>query len=114
MSIRLNEITLGNKHSSIKEGENISILNEIVGSLKKAATTLQTIEDAETNSLFKKLESGFPAEGIDFHKAKKLYEINLVTQALRYTNGHQLKAAKLLKMRTSTLNAIIKKHKISV
>ena len=54
----------------------------------------------------------FPKEGIDFHKATKLYEINLVKQALRQTGGHQAKAAKLLKMRTSTLNSFIKRNKI--
>ena len=113
MSIRLNEITSGNGNSSVKVEENISVLNEIVGSLKKAATTLQTIKDSETNFLFKKLELSFPKEGIDFHKAKKLYEINLIKQALRQTGGHQVKAAQLLKMRPSTLNSIIKKHDIN-
>ena len=92
--------------------ENIQALGAVVDSLNQAVNALESLKDSETNHLFKDLELNFPKDGIDFHKATRLYEINLVKQALRQTGGHQAKAAKLLKMRTSTLNSFIKRNNI--
>lgn len=91
---------------------NVLTLGDVVIALSEAVTTLQNLKDSETNHMFKNFELNFPRDGIDFYKAIKLYEINLIKQALRSTRGHQARAAKLLKLRTSTLNSIIKRHKI--
>ncbi len=91
---------------------NILALGEVVSTLSRAVSRLQTLKDSEINHLFKTFELNFPKDGIDFYKAKTLYEINLIEQALRQTHGHQAKAAKLLRMRTSTLNSFIKRHNI--
>jgi len=93
--------------------DNILAIGDVVSSLSDAVSVLQTLKDAGTNQLFKNFELKFPKNGIDFYQAKKLYEINLIEQALRASRGHQAKAAKLLKMKTSTLNSFIKRHKIS-
>lgn len=113
MNTALDKIAISNGNPSVEVEQNISALGDVVNSLSQAVTALQTLKDSETNHLFKNFEMNFPKEGIDFYKATKLYEINLVKQALRLTRGHQAKAAKLLKMRTSTLNSFIKRHEIS-
>ena len=92
---------------------NVLTLGEVVKSLSQAVTSLQSLKDSETNHIFRNFEINFPKEGIDFYKATKLYEINLIKQALRITRGHQANAARLLRLRTSTLNSIIKRHNIS-
>jgi transcriptional regulator with GAF, ATPase, and Fis domain len=63
--------------------------------------------------MFKNLELEFPSGGVDFNQAVKLFEVNLIQQALRQTEGHQTNAAKLLNLKTSTLNSIVKRYKIS-
>ncbi len=112
MNTALNKIAISTRNSGVEVEENIMALGDVVSSLSQAVSALQTLKDSETNHLFKNFELNFPKDGIDFYKATKLYEINLVEQALRITRGHQAKAAKLLKMRTSTLNSFIKRHNI--
>ena len=106
-------IALSNGSSSAEVEDNILALGEVLNSLSNAVNLLQSMKDIETNQLFKNFELSFPKDGIDFYQAKRLYEINLIKQALRATRGHQAKAAKLLRMRTSTLNSFIKRNKIS-
>lgn len=113
MNRTLDKIATINRNSSGETEENILAIGEVVSNLSKAVSTLQSLKDSETNHLFRNFELNFPKDGIDFYQATKLYEINLIKQALRQTRGHQAKAAKLLKMRTSTLNSFIKRHQIS-
>ncbi len=113
MDMNLNKIALNNGNSSEEVENNILALGKVVNSLSDAVSVLQSLKDVETNQLFKNFELNFPKDGIDFYRAKRLYEINLIKQALRATRGHQAKAAKLLTMRTSTLNSFIKRHGIS-
>lgn len=113
MNSGLNKVLAGENSRSAEIGENVLTIGEVLSSLTNAVSTLQSIKDVETNAFFKNFEMRFPKDGIDFYKATQLYEINLIKQALRVTKGHQAKAAKLLKMRTSTLNSIIKRHEIS-
>lgn len=113
MQTALDKIRINTRNSTQeKEERNISALGDVVSTLSNAVNTLQDLKDSETNHLFKNFEMNFPKDGIDFYKATKLYEVNLVEQALRITRGHQAKAAKLLNMRTSTLNSFIKRHEI--
>lgn len=50
-----------------------------------------------------------PIKGIDFYEKVARFEIQLIESALEMAGGRQNKAAKLLNMRTSTLNWKIKK-----
>lgn len=50
-----------------------------------------------------------PEAGIDFYDNVARFEIKLIQSALDLAGGRQNKAAKLLNMRTSTLNWKIKK-----
>ncbi len=106
----LDTLPMNSTSSGLKN--KILTIHEAVNSLNKAVSVLQSLEDIETNALFQKLELEFPKQGVDFNQAVKLFEINLIQQALRQTKGHQTKAAKLLKLKVSTLNSIVKRYKI--
>ncbi len=94
--------------------QNVSLLGELVGTLLRVAATLQSIRELEAHTLFTDLERTFPTEGIDFYQATRSYELHLIVQALRFTGGNQSKAASLLNMRKSTLNAIIKRNRLNL
>jgi transcriptional regulator with GAF, ATPase, and Fis domain len=48
-------------------------------------------------------------KGIDFEEEIKSFEIHLIERALEQTGGNQLRAARLLKLKHTTLNAKIKR-----
>jgi DNA-binding NtrC family response regulator len=54
-----------------------------------------------------------PDGGTDFYEEVRRFEIYLIERALAQTKGVQKEAAKILKMRTSTLNQKIKLYNIS-
>ncbi len=96
----------------MQTGENKTSRVDVLQSLTGVISILQAMKESETNTLFQKLAGDFPKEGIDFHETRKQFEISLVRQALRRTRGNQKKAAKLLRMRPTTLNAVMKRTKI--
>jgi len=49
---------------------------------------------------------------LDFYIEVQRFEIALIKQALRVTGGHQTKAAQLLNLNSTTLNAMIKRYRI--
>jgi DNA-binding NtrC family response regulator len=49
----------------------------------------------------------------DFYHEVERFEINLIRSALRISSGSQVKAARLLKLNATTLNAKLKLFKIS-
>ena len=59
-------------------------------------------------------ESGAPKDlgAIDFYEEVKRFETDLIVQALTCSAGHQLRAARLLNINPSTLNAKIKQYGI--
>lgn len=52
------------------------------------------------------------AEGIDFYDEVRRFEIALIKQALQKTHGTQVRAAALLNLKVTTLNAKIKQYSI--
>jgi len=90
-----------------------STINEALKSLKEVLDVLQSMSEGEQEVVLKMLEHEFPEEGVDFQEAVQKYEVNLIKQALRITNGHQANAAKLLHLKITTLNSIIKRYGIS-
>ena len=76
--------------------EKIENLNSLVNSLSAAVEDLEQIE--------------MPSLGNDFNFYQEVekFEIHLIRSALRITGGSQVKAAKLLQLNTTTLNAKIK------
>jgi len=51
-------------------------------------------------------------EGLDFYTEVSRFEIELIKRALRVADGHQKKAARLLNLNCTTLNAMIKRYYI--
>ena len=52
-------------------------------------------------------------DGLDFYDEVSRFEIDLIKRALLQTGGHQVKAAKLLNLKVTTLNSKIKHYNIS-
>ena len=52
----------------------------------------------------------FDSNGIDFYNEVERYEIELIRSALSYCRGNQTSAARLLHMKSTTLNAKMKHY----
>ena len=52
--------------------------------------------------------------GFDFYDEVSRFEIDLIKRALLQSGGHQVRAAKLLNLKVTTLNSKIKHYQISV
>jgi transcriptional regulator with PAS, ATPase and Fis domain len=52
------------------------------------------------------------AEGIDFYQEVERFEVGLIRRALEQTGGNQARAAKLLRIKPTTLNSKIKLYEI--
>jgi len=76
--------------------EKIENLTSLVNSLNAAVEDLESIEVPALD------------ENFDFYSEVERFESNLIRSALRLTGGSQVKAAKLLKLNATTLNAKIK------
>lgn len=99
--------------SGVFSGNGKSTIKNALRSLKEVLGVLQSMNEGEQELVLKMLEHEFPKEGVDFHEAVQKYEVNLIKQALRITDGHQANAAKLLHLKITTLNSIIKRYGIS-
>ncbi len=51
--------------------------------------------------------------GIDFYEEVRRFETELIKLALEQTGGHQIRAARLLGLKVTTLNSIIKRYQIT-
>jgi DNA-binding NtrC family response regulator len=51
--------------------------------------------------------------GVDFYDEVSRFEIDLITRALLHTGGRQVRAAKLLNLKVTTLNSKIKHYNIN-
>ncbi len=70
----------------------LALLNEV-----------QTFGDDQTSAI---------SESIDFYEEVRRFEIELITRALKRTGGHQMRAARLLNVKVTTLNSKIKRYNI--
>lgn len=52
--------------------------------------------------------------GIDFYEEVKRFEVDLIQRALSLTRGNQVRAARLLKLKVTTLNTKIKHYDINI
>jgi transcriptional regulator with GAF, ATPase, and Fis domain len=53
-------------------------------------------------------------DGFDFYDEVSRFEIDLIRRALIQTGGHQVRAAKLLNLKVTTLNSKIKHYQIGL
>lgn len=87
----------------------IALLELKIKTLKTALHDLQV----EIESLGKQSDASGGDDGRDFYEEVRRFEIYLIERALVQAKGVQKEAAKILKMRTSTLNQKIKLYNIS-
>lgn len=66
---------------------------------------VQAMREVEVRSL---------GDGVDFYEEVSRFEIDLIKCALLQTAGHQRQAARLLKLKVTTLNSKIKHYNISL
>ena len=104
----------GNGFSKFENNIDETNIHEVIESLSNALVTLESIREAELIQLLKLHVQNFPKNGIDFYKLTSRYEKTLIEHALKKTKGSQTKAAKLLNLRLTTLNAMIKRHNIQI
>ncbi len=81
-------------------GERIDFLREVTEALLDEVKELTPLRKIKLDS------------GIDLDEEVKKYEIYLIERALEKTGGSQKQAARLLKLKHTTLNAKIKRHEI--
>jgi len=53
------------------------------------------------------------AEGVNFYDEVQHFEVEMIRRALEYTGGHQVRAARLLGLKVTTLNSMIKRYGIT-
>lgn len=83
------------------------ILNYKLKTLRELATTLLSEVDELASTRDPDITNG-----INIHDEVRRYEIELIRRALRLTNNHQARAARLLGVKTTTLNSKIKRYKL--
>ena len=79
-----------------------------IENLKTVALTLLQEVQALTQ-----VETANIEQGVDFYEEVQRFEVQLIERALEQTGGHQGHAARLLNLKLTTLNSIIKRYNIS-
>jgi len=104
----LSEIHLVN-HTGSSESEEKAAAQNKTNTLKQLALKL-LIEAQSLNEV--------PAldvrNGVDFYEEVKRFEVDLIQRALSFTRGNQVRAARLLNMKVTTLNSKIKHYGINI
>lgn len=83
------------------------ILNDKIEVLREVTTAL--LDEVKSLGSLRKVEI---ENGINFDDEVKNFEILLIERALEQTGGSQLRAARLLNLKHTTLNAKIKRYDI--
>ena len=96
-----------NTHNASELEHRVQQLTLLAKALASEIETLQTeLADDRDHDIPVVLDNG----GIDFYHEVERYEIELITSALSHCGGNQSRAAKLLQMKTTTLNAKMKHY----
>lgn len=78
----------------------IEMLKNVALNLLKEVQVLSTLEAADI------------MRGIQFYDEVERFERELITRALELTGGHQVRAARLLGLKVTTLNSKVKRYRI--
>lgn len=81
--------------------DKVDFLREVTAALLSEVKSLQSLKTLDVKN------------GIDFDEEVKRFEIFLIERALEQTGGSQLRAARLLNIKHTTLNAKIKRYAIA-
>lgn len=108
---RRNETSFGNEN----QVQSSSVMHNRLEALKVLSQSLlQEVEALKSNTKSEKDIIEEVRDGkIDLEKEVQKYEVELIRCALVRTGGRQRRAAKLLNVKISTLNAKIKRYGIS-
>ncbi len=88
------------KQNSLESLENLSLM---------LVREIEVLKVAQTNFRFKDKN-----QKVSFENVVKNFEISLIRNALIQSNGNQLRAAELLELKPTTLNAKIKRYGIKL
>jgi DNA-binding NtrC family response regulator len=77
---------------------------------KALATEIESLQVELATDRNRNRQVEFDNEGIDFYNEVERYEIELIKSALNHCNGNQTRAARLLRMKSTTLNAKMKHY----
>lgn len=94
-------------HNASELEHRVQQLTLLARALASEIETLQ-LELATGRNRDKQLD--FENEGIDFYSEIERYEIELIKSALSHCDGNQTQAARLLRMKSTTLNAKMKHY----
>ena len=86
---------------------NKNVITEKIDVLREATAAL--LDEVKSLGSLRKVEV---ADGVNFDEEVKNFEISLIERALEQTGGSQLRAARLLNLKHTTLNAKIKRYDI--
>ena len=92
--------TGGTKGSGDSVDAQLGVLKEVALSLLRQLDVIKTSKRTQ------------PVEGRSLHDEVREFEIELINSALARTHGHQRKAASLLGLKVTTLNAKMKRYNI--
>jgi DNA-binding NtrC family response regulator len=77
---------------------------------KALASEVETLQTEFFREVKRERQIDFDNHGFDFYREVERYEIELIKSALNLCEGNQTRAAKLLTMKPTTLNAKIKHY----
>ena len=83
-------------------------IEQLVMLAKALATEIETLRAELTTD--RNHSSRIDNDGIDFYNEVEQYEIELIRSALNQSGGNQARAAKLLHLKSTTLNAKMKHY----
>jgi DNA-binding protein Fis len=83
------------------------VVDQLVMLARALAREIETLKADLTSDQFKPIDFN---EGIDFYDEIARYEIELIRSALNQCDGNQTRAAKLLHLKSTTLNAKMKHY----
>lgn len=95
--------------NSTQEAEVEPRIEQLVMLAKALATEIETLrtELSKDNNHRRRIDAD---HGIDFYDEVERYEIELINDALKQSGGNQARAAKLLHLKSTTLNAKMKHY----
>jgi transcriptional regulator with GAF, ATPase, and Fis domain len=103
------EIHLINSAGAIADEERAAAHSSKTTTLKQLA--LKLLIEAQSLNEVPTLDVG---NGIDFYEEVKRFEVDLIQSALSFAGGNQVRAARLLNMKVTTLNSKIKHYDINI
>ena len=102
------------KYAPVTNAENGSELGNRVEQLvmlaKALANEIETLQAQISRDHDHRQPIDFEKDGIDFYDEIERYEIELIRSALNQCGGNQTQAARLLRMKSTTLNAKMKHY----